>query len=312
MFCRTGFYGRIFILPASIAAATLCLTSNRLTAEPVDPASPAPNAGSLSITIDESRIPLVAGTSFSLSATLTNNTESTIVLNEEHLRLKVPAEIEGSDATPASSWAGILLAADHSKATEQNPFAVLALKPHQQTSVWWRWSRPLTQCEENRTCTVSAVHKLYRTFADYVFFEPGPYRMTITANYGTEANPTANVALETTTVNVAAPQRVILMGAALGGLLAFLILPKARRRLAAGTKWHRFARAVAGPGGAMLLSVIMTILLARLSETQFVIRVTVSDLWGAIAVGFIANYLGVEALNKITNLREQLHAPKAT
>ena len=302
--------GILFILPASTVVATLCLASNRLIAEPVDSAPTPQSANGLSIAIDESRIPLVAGTSFSVSATLTNNTDSTILVSEEYLRLKVPPEIEGSDATPTSSWSGFLLAADRSKATTQRPYVALALKPHQQTSVWWHWTRPPAPCEENKTCTVSPIHKLYRIFADYLFFEPGPYRLAITANYGSDANPTAEVALATPTVNVAAPQRVILVGAALGGLLAYLILPRTRRRSPAGTQWHRIARAVAGPAGAMLLSVVITILLARLSETQFVIRVTVADLWGAIAVGFIANYLGVEALSKITNLRESLHTQK--
>jgi hypothetical protein len=49
----------------------------------------------------------------------------------------------------------------------------------------------------------------------------------------------------------------------------------------------------------MLLSAIVTILLARVSETQFLIRITVSDFWGAIAVGFIANYIGAKIFERI-------------
>jgi len=51
--------------------------------------------------------------------------------------------------------------------------------------------------------------------------------------------------------------------------------------------------------GAVLLSAIVTILLARISETQFLIRVTVADLWGAVAIGFVANYLGAELIKKM-------------
>jgi hypothetical protein len=50
------------------------------------------------------------------------------------------------------------------------------------------------------------------------------------------------------------------------------------------------------------LSIIVTILLARLSDSQFIIRVTVSDLWGAIAVGFIGAASGPSILQKFINL----------
>jgi hypothetical protein len=63
--------------------------------------------------------------------------------------------------------------------------------------------------------------------------------------------------------------------------------------------------------GAALLSIIVTILLARLSETQFLIRITVADFWGAVAIGFVANYAGAEVLNKIIKLppKDKLNGP---
>jgi hypothetical protein len=51
--------------------------------------------------------------------------------------------------------------------------------------------------------------------------------------------------------------------------------------------------------GAILLSAIVVILLSRISESQFLIRITVADFWGAVAMGFIANYAGAELLKKI-------------
>ena len=49
----------------------------------------------------------------------------------------------------------------------------------------------------------------------------------------------------------------------------------------------------------MLLSAIVTILLSRVSESQFLIRISITDFWGAIAIGFISNYLGYEILKKL-------------
>ena len=44
---------------------------------------------------------------------------------------------------------------------------------------------------------------------------------------------------------------------------------------------------------------IVTILLSRIADTQFYVRITVNDLWGAIALGFIANYAGYRFLLKL-------------
>ena len=57
-----------------------------------------------------------------------------------------------------------------------------------------------------------------------------------------------------------------------------------------------------GLGTAILLSTMVTILLARLSESQFLISVTVNDLWGAIASGFLITAAGPTVLEKFTKL----------
>jgi glycerol uptake facilitator-like aquaporin len=108
-------------------------------------------------------------------------------------------------------------------------------------------------------------------------------------------------------MRVAAPQSVVLFGAALGGLIAYFIFPRRIAETAPATTRMgdviRFAatifKTLAQIAIAMLLSAIVTILLARVSETQCLIRITVADFWGAIAVGFIANYLGIKLFEKI-------------
>ena len=95
------------------------------------------------------------------------------------------------------------------------------------------------------------------------------------------------IASQTNIEKVSAPQFAILSGAVVGGIIAFIVVPQT------GTGWRqRFWSLL----GACLLAVIVTILLSRLSETQFLIRVTVSDFWGAIAIGFVANVAGAKVL----------------
>jgi fluoride ion exporter CrcB/FEX len=56
---------------------------------------------------------------------------------------------------------------------------------------------------------------------------------------------------------------------------------------------------IGGVLGAILLSIIVTILLTRLSESQFIIKINIVDFWGSLVVGFAANYGGAKVLDKI-------------
>lgn len=101
-------------------------------------------------------------------------------------------------------------------------------------------------------------------------------------------------------MNLIASQEVILFGAALGGAAAFLLLPNLR---VSGSAQPRLTKAwFRDLVTSMLLSVVIAILLSRLSETQFLIKVNVNDFWGAIAIGFIAAASGTKALQKLASI----------
>jgi hypothetical protein len=152
---------------------------------------------------------------------------------------------------------------------------------------------------------------------NFIFFSPGNYKITTSVKYWTKPDlteDTYHTATQSVVIPVSAPQSVILIGAALGGLIAYFILPHGRRKLielpsmnasdvsaltALERIVRRFTLEISGIVGSMLLSAIVAILLARLSETQFLIRVTITDFWGAIAIGFVANYAGSKFLERI-------------
>ncbi len=176
---------------------------------------------------------------------------------------------------------------------------------------------------------------------DFLFFSPGEYKLDVVAKYWT--NPPAefeapskpediayHTAVESLTLSIVAPQSVILWGAAVGGVMAYFLLPNKRERVnkhmeaTANTvftwkpslKWVqkvgiRILLESYGGAGAILLSVMITILLSRISETQFVIHVNVNDFWGAVVIGFVANYLGTEALDKILKKFSTQHSSVA-
>jgi len=297
-------------------AATLLLLFHGSAAPLDEPSTQSSNA--LSITIEGTREHLAVGTSFAVRGILTNTRSSDIYVNEAYLRLKVPAEIEGH-AGSISYWTGFLPAAKRGE--KAGDPATLELKPNQPTPVFWLVDpkRLWGASEPPKIVSIlTTLHNLYEQLSvemNYLFFVPGSYRLTVTASYWNryysnedlKKEAPLGVAVQSKTVDVAAPQSVILVGAAIGGLIAYMILPKARKIILPNTRRRlsAYGLSLSGAFGAMLLSAIITILLARISETQFLIRVTVTDFWGAIAIGFVANYLGVEALNKIIKAPEK-------
>jgi len=120
-----------------------------------------------------------------------------------------------------------------------------------------------------------------------------------------DPNRDYNVISQDAILHVNAPESVILIGAAIGGTIAFILLPGVRNRsddsttVAKDSSRLSWVAGFFGLLGAITLSIIVTILLSRMSEGQTLIRITASDLWGAIAVGFVANYLGNSILRNI-------------
>jgi hypothetical protein len=136
-------------------------------------------------------------------------------------------------------------------------------------------------------------------------FSPGRYTLTIVASYWDTYEGAQTKSVERHTEisqiqeTITAPQSVILFGAALGGIIAFLLLTKLQPSSTTG--WSSVGW-IPGLLSAVLLSAIVTILIARLSQSQFIISVTVNDLWGAIAVGFIITAAGPSILRKFSGL----------
>ena len=295
---------RLFSVPTLVGI--LILTCSGIPVASPSDAKQTPSG--LSLKLEGSRQHFAVGTGFGVSGTITNSTKSIVYVNERFLTLKVPAEIDGAREGSSIWWAN-LPGADHGESGEESLWnATLALKPGQTTSVFWfvnpRFVLNASQDSTRSLSVLDTLKFLYEQLSielSFLFFEPGTYRLTVTANYWDNIGLTGipNVAVESNSVEVAAPQTVILVGASIGGLIGYLILPRTRRQRAVRSKVHQWAAAVVEASGAMLLSAIITILLARISESQFLIRVTVSDLWGAIAIGFVANYFGVGVLNKI-------------
>jgi len=138
-----------------------------------------------------------------------------------------------------------------------------------------------------------------------LFFEPGDYSVAVNAQYrtaGAAAGPLRTVTA-TASLPVAAPMLVILFGAAIGGVISYVLMPTLKLRTS--WEWRNWdilsvLSSTSGALGTALLSVIVTILLSRISSTEFFFQVTINDVWGAVAVGFFAPLSASGLFGRIT------------
>jgi hypothetical protein len=263
--------------------------------------NPVSSAPLISIEVESSRSQLVAGEGLGVVAKITNVSSSPVYLRETSLALTLPLELEGSRAS-VNGYSAYFPTEAHFDRPGQTYLEyyknVIALRPGDTYSAFW------TNTFSSSTDTgLPYILQQIGSQIQFLFFYPGKYSITITGKYWTDPSLPADgyrTVTKSVSLPVAAPLFVILLGAALGGLISYLILPQAKR--AGGEATNRLVRVtipLVGMSGAMLLSVIVTIMLARVSETQFLISVTVNDFWGAIVVGFAANYGGARVLERI-------------
>ncbi|MCE2661205.1 MAG: hypothetical protein LW854_23765 [Rubrivivax sp.] len=161
--------------------------------------------------------------------------------------------------------------------------------------------------------------------ARYLFFVPGDYRVLVQAKVGVNEPPQLDrhryyTVSENAIVKMAAPQTVIMLGAMLGGLVSVFLFPQSRpKSVILAYRQGGFAPALESTfgllysvAGACLLSAIVTVMLARLSESQFLVKISVNDFWGAVVVGFIAQYAGVSILDKLVPGRAKARQEEAS
>lgn len=283
----------------------------------------------LLIQLAASRSQLGAGSTLGITATLTNLLrDSTIYLSESNIVLVQPPEItqvwwrqEGyfpaeQQYVTISKGTGKSNPGD-TNGYHQIPFDSIVLQLRPGSSAQVLWVPPIDSTEWYGS--MRPWRKEIGNQLRFLLFTPGEYRVLVQAKYWTSPDrpPTGyRLASQSMAVTVAAPQFVILLGAAIGGLVAFIIFPSRRKESVdegdhrgekharkKETRWYHLAagtgRLLVGALGAMLWSAIVTILLSRLSDTQFLVRVTVSDFWGAIAIGLVAQYAGARWFERL-------------
>jgi hypothetical protein len=269
----------------------------------------------IDIKIEPTRPQATAGAGIGIIAEIKNTSASTVYLKGKNLTLTLPPELEAPFSWEWGWWA-IFPTEEYDP---KNPNAIfektISLKAGDAYNVFW--IRNPTESAtgvlpslliDNTPVFFTNLIKQVTAELNYIFFTPGDYKITVVAKYWIESPGSHNDQDEAyRTVNqsallrVAAPSSVIILGAALGGLIAYFLLPQTRFSLEGCVgRSGLWARRIAGIFVSMLLSTMVAILLSRVSDVPLPIRVTVTDFWGAIAIGFLANYAGSQLLDRFS------------
>lgn len=266
--------------------------------------------GALKITLTPSRDQAVADSDFGVTGRVENVSDKVVYLTPTSLSLIAPPEIDPDGPRNWTALFGstdVVVTPEASATTNAVPEANKGVDQQANNEQWWNaYNQIIIPLAPGST--ISAFWSLrkesknwfikeFMNFYDGLKFSPGRYTLTVVAGYWDTFESAQSSAPDWHTQSVdmqeviSAPQSTIFFGAILGGMFAFMLVWKANPSLY--SKMGFFS--------APLLSILVTILLSRLSESQFIVRVTVSDVWGAMAVGFIGAASGPAILQKFTS-----------
>jgi hypothetical protein len=309
----------------SIRAATFTLLAALFSAHWLCATQPKKDeiVATLEITLEPTRPQPTAGSGGFIIGTIKNTSQVPVVLCETTTTLTVPSEI--TQETHVSHEFAVFTVQGRELYAYDD---ILVLNPGQSTHAFWSVNRSFARSEQTNWTPKNWIQQLWKQLdieMGYMFFQPATYKFSVQAKFwpvtGGKAitkeelkksnydAPGYQNAVATDATPIGAPITVILFGAAIGGLAAYMV-----GKLSGGgsnssqsggagalSLFATTASTVSAAFGAMLLGCIVTILLSRLAETEFPIRVNVSDLWGAIAIGFVGAYSGTSVLAKIFN-----------
>jgi hypothetical protein len=280
------------------------------------------------VSINSSRASVTRDGSYGVYADLENLSQLPVTIRSQETMLVVQPEVAYPAACvgvergifPAQPFSG-----DPAKSTE------MTIQPKEHYKVFWNLTNTSGEVPHNSTapsgkdapskCSEDSWVKRARESLGFV---PGDYAFTVEGIVyapNAKAENIAHTYTETTTLHVGLSQVATAWAAFLGALLAYFVVAlqpgrdfdqwKVRSEATASASLSSVQRTRAALRGAAivlrnalaagLLGAALTIVASRLSDTQFPVKVSVSDFWGALTIGFISYFIGGRILATIVD-----------
>jgi hypothetical protein len=285
--------------------------------------APPPSGAFLKLTIDPSRSPITIDTPAGISAEIRNVSKVPVRIFENETVFVTTPEIQIYDpqatgdahdsAASLASARGCAMFPTQANRPAKRPDRGydLLIQPEESYRVFWDLQK--NGCADNSDRQVLRFWQpgWFKQKWDRAMFAPGTYKVYMDVVFHPEGQPsqTPDQSYHTTTdgrdVVISASESMVLLGAFLGGLLAYIVklyygvqtqltvqMENARLKNIIGkTEWI-----VAG-----VFATTMVILASRLSDT-FPVKVNANDFWGSITLGFVFQWFGVKLLEKLPGL----------
>jgi hypothetical protein len=293
--------------------------------------APAPVADStsfLQVTISPSTPQILKSSVYSIDVLVKNISSKPVLINTASILLAVEPEL-GPPQSGCTSFYSPHLNKTIKITSYQDPLGggtanLLTLQPQERITLFFNLGESNVFIPEG--CTLGRWEKLGKTF-DFI---PGVYTFDLSGNFVTDETATTpsspaqgqskmvwqnpRIFSESTTLRVGIEQSAILFFAALGGLLAYVLMDirqkiggdigsifSSERPREALYRIFIFAKNAIG---ASFLSAATTVVASRLSGTEFPVKVSVNDFWGALTVGFVSFFVGGKFIEKLADLRK--------
>jgi hypothetical protein len=318
----------IFVFLLAVATATALAQMQNDGGAAASNAAASGNSGAIKITISTSRAQMQAGDNFLITAEIENVSKEVVYFNPRAFTLTAPPEIDpesprdwyavfpGPASGPLKASVGGHELKCEVKETGTDPTfdKVVVLPPGGRIPAYWSGKMRPTDSPDLKTLswTTYALRVTADSIGRALSFPPGRYKIVVFAAYwNTYEGARCKLAEHQSDIaeyelSVAASQATILWGASIGAVIAFFLLPALKLSPEMKGTVHKAHGLIT----SVLLSVILTIMLSRLADTQFLVKVSVSDFWGAVVIGFVSSATGARILRMILQRQEAREAER--
>lgn len=286
------------------------------------------SAGLLRAKINTSQLEVTVGGSYGIYAELENTATSAVTIYSRETILAVQPEVTNTKvcvyriraffpteyppgpaenssptptpvpiATPTPQQSSASAPKDIVPAFDSKKGAPIRIPPSEHYTVFWDVSRSNT----NDPSCMKPSH-----WYDWFSFTPGEYAFTIDGKAYLDGEKNYHTYTESTNLRVSIAQFWAVLAAAIGGLLAYIVTAlqpgkDVDKLKAAQDRDKKSARStiIRGILSAPLLAASVTIVFSRLAETQFPIKISINDVWGALTVGFLSFFVGNKIIEKL-------------
>ena len=264
------------------------------------------------VTMATSRPDVTASGNFGVYADLQNMKSVPVTLYPREVTLVVQPEVT-RDQECVVELDAFFPTEERPKSSEPLSGPIL-IPPKEHYQVFWGLGGSENSCEHsNDEGRWSGLRGIGRAASQFIGFTPGEYSFQVVGKAYLSPNnkpePTYHTFIQGTKLHVGITQWQAVFASMLGGLLAYFVMglreggelrtlkrEEDKKLRSAVSKWLVILRSLCS---AALLSAVITVILSRISDTQFPVKVTVSDFWGALTVGFLAYFMGNKIIDRI-------------